>query len=480
MNKPSNARPSRRLVSLSVAAALLPAVLTGCNVSRAEAPATAAVAQAPVATHALPDFSSLIANVGNAVVNVSTVQKQAQNQAFGGDDSMQEFLRRFYGPGFQMPNQGPVHGIGSGFIVSPDGYILTNAHVVTNASEVTVKLTDRREFTAKVVGKDDRTDVALLKIDASGLPTVRIGDPKSVKVGQWVIAVGSPFGFDNSATAGIVSATSRSIPGDTYAPFIQSDVAVNPGNSGGPLFDVNGNVIGINSQIYSRTGGYMGVSFAIPIDVAMNVEQQLQQYGKVSHGRIGVAVQPVNQALAQSFGLKQPRGALVSSVDQDGPAAKAGIRSGDIILSFDGHKIDESTDLPRLVGDMKPGKNASVEVWRNGGTHDLNVTLGAMQPEKVAANDASGAEGGKLGLAVRPLTREEQSEAHAKGLLVENVTGAAERAGVQPGDVVLAVDGQPVASAEQMRQLVDKHGKHVALLIQRDQAQMYVPVEIAG
>jgi len=334
-----------------------------------------------------------------------------------------------------------------------------------------VKLTDRREFIAKVIGTDPKSDVALIRIDARDLPVVKIGNAKNVKPGQWVVAMGSPFGFENSVTAGIVSAKSRSLPGDGYVPFIQTDVAVNPGNSGGPLFDMDGNVIGINSQIYSQTGGYMGLSFAIPIDVAMHVKDELQKHGKVTRGRIGVAVQNVNQSLAQSFGLKKPEGALVSAVEDNGPAAKAGIKPGDVILAWNGTPVDESSSLPVLVADTAPGKTAQVRVWRDGKEQTLNLTVGTMpnENEKTASADSPASNSGKLGLAVR---------ASDEGLVVEDASGPAAAAGVQEGDVILAVNNQRVKSVEQLRRLLDKAGKHVALLVQRDEMKMYVPVDL--
>ena len=468
----------RNAVAAAVAAAFLPILFSGCTSGIAASQPGAAV-QTAAPARALPDFSTLVAQVGPAVVNISTTTTQTadKNQMpLDPNDPMYQFFRQFQMP---MPQQGPTRGIGSGFIISPDGYILTNAHVVDGASEVDVKLTDRREFNAKVVGKDTRSDIALLKIDASGLPTVKVGDPSKVKVGEWVLAMGSQFGFENSATAGIVSAKSRALPGDTYAPFIQTDVAVNHGNSGGPLFDLEGKVIGINSQIYTKSGGYMGVSFAIPIDVAMNVENQLQHTGKVSHGRIGVAIQEVNQSLAQSFGLKSPTGALVSSVSEDSPAARAGIKSGDVILSFNGKPVENSSDLPLMVGEMKPGQAADVHVWRNGSEHDLKVTVGAMPNEKLASNDAAATNSGKLGVAVRSLSSDEKAQIQAKGgLVVEQSSGAAARAGIRPGDVILALDNEPVTSAEQLRHLLDHAGKHVALLVQRQDAKMYVPIDL--
>jgi serine protease Do len=483
----------QKAVCAAVLAALLPAVFTGCSSSVAApfapAPAVqqrpAVQAQTPLQaqTQALPDFARLAEQAGPSVVNI-TVEKAAARKTSASppvdrNDPMYEFYRRFQMP---APKQGPMRGQGSGFIVSGDGYILTNAHVVAQADEVTVKLTDRREFTAKVVGTDPKSDIALLKIEARDLPMVQIGHSSDIKVGQWVAAMGSPFGFENTVTAGIVSATSRALGGDSYVPFIQTDVAVNPGNSGGPLFDLNGNVIGINSQIYSQTGGYQGVSFAIPIDMAMQIKDQLQRHGKVTRGRIGVAVQSVNQSLAQSFGLAKPEGALVSSVEDGSPAARAGLKAGDVILGFDGKRIDESAGLPALVAQTKPGQVASLRVWRDKAERTMAVTVGAMpEAKQTASADTAGAErnAGKLGAVVRPLTAEERKERHSNaGLLVEEVGGAAEKAGLQPGDVILALNHQSVNQPEQLRALLDKAGKQVALLVQRDEAKMYVPVDL--
>ena len=455
----------------AVLAALIPA-FAGCTASTAATPATAPVAtQSAAVARGVPDFTQLVKQAGPAVVNISvTKEAQVSQQSLPSDedDPMYQFFKRFAVP---MPKQAPVRGIGSGFIVSADGYILTNAHVVDGVKEVHVKLTDRREFTAKVIGVDKKTDVALIKIDAKNLPAVKIGESKDVQVGQWVAAVGSPFGFENSVTAGIVSATSRSLPGGNYVPFIQTDVAVNPGNSGGPLFDLDGNVVGINSQIYSASGGYMGLSFAIPIDVAMNVMQQLKSAGHVTRGRIGVAVQSVNQSLSQSFGLPKPEGALVSSVDDKGPAKRAGIRAGDVILAWNGKAIDDSSDLPVLVAGTKPGTRAEVKVWRDGAERTLGVTVGTMQDEKVAANDESDtqANSGKLGLMVQ------QGD---QGLVVAQASGPAAAAGVQPGDVILGVNNRPVKSVSELKSAVEKAGKHLALLVQRGDATVYVPVDL--
>ncbi len=435
----------------------------------------------------LPDFSGLVETYGPAVVNVTVVEKSetvANNMPqMSPNDPFYEFFRRFGQP---MPRGGtpqPSRGEGSGFIVSQDGYILTNAHVVNGASTVTVKLTDRREYTAKVVGVDERTDVAVIKIDAQGLPTVRIGDPSKLKPGEWVIAIGSPFGFENSVTAGIVSATSRSMGSNNYAPFIQTDVAVNPGNSGGPLFNMNGEVIGINSQIYSRTGGYMGLSFAVPIDVATNVQEQLVSTGKVTRSRIGVSIQDVDAQLADSFGLDRPRGALVGMVESDGPGAKAGIKAGDVILSIDGKKIETSAEVPRLVASTKPGETLDIEVWRNGAakrltarTEEIPDANGRVAARANAGEDASTS---KLGLAVRPLAPEEKRQAETSGsLVVENVTGPAAQAGVQPGDIILGVNGNTVKSLQDLQAAAKKGGKVVALLIERGDAQIFLPVRV--
>jgi serine protease Do len=449
------------------------------------APAAEAMAQpAPVAPQvavSLPNFRSIVETYGPAVVNITVTQRKDAGGAVPDMPGLDQnspfywFFRQFP----QMPH-GPqiMHGEGSGFIVSQDGYILTNAHVVDDASEVLVKLTDRREFKAKVVGTDRMSDIALIKIDAKDLPIVKLGNPSSVKVGDWVLAIGAPFGFENSATAGIVSAKGRSLPNEGYVPFIQTDVAVNPGNSGGPLFNMAGEVVGINSQIYSRTGGYMGVSFAIPINVAMSVEQQLREHGTVTRGRIGIGIQDVNQSLAESFGLPKPEGALVSSVDADGPAGKAGIKAGDVILKFDGKAIDSSSELPVQVAATKPGTKSTIEVWRNGGRKDIAVTVGELKGnETVAAAGAT--HGGRLGLAVHPLTPEEKSQSGiGNGLVVDSVNGPAEAAGIQPGDVVLSVNGTPVRSVGQLRSLVDHANKHVAVLVQRGDTRIFVPIDL--
>ena len=486
---------NRAKVTVVTAATLLGIAIAGCSGSFADNNPTDAAASSPppaIATAsrnvaaALPDFASLVEHYGAAVVNVAVVGKsQPVNDVPGmaPNDPFQEFFRRFGQPG--GPRGGgaqPQRGEGSGFIVSADGYILTNAHVVENADEVTVKTTDRREYTAKVVGSDESTDVAVLKIDAKNLPTVKLGDPAKLRPGEWVIAIGSPFGFENSVTAGIVSATSRPMPGSNYAaPFIQTDVAVNPGNSGGPLFNLNGEVVGINSQIYSRNGGYMGLSFAIPIDTANNVRQQLVSTGKVTRSRIGVSIQDVNAQLAESFGLDRPRGALVGMVEDDGPGAKAGIKAGDVILKVDGTEVDTSSQLPVMIAGKKPGSAVDIEVWRDGGTKRLTAkpTEIVEKGTKVALRgDDSADETAKLGLAVRALQEQEKRQVETSGdLVVEDVDGPAAAAGVQRGDIILGVNGKSVSSIDEFRSAARKtKGKVVALLIERDSAQIFVPV----
>ena len=461
------------------------------NASAASAASPALpVAAIPNPGVSLPDFTQIADRYGPAVVNISVTgtSKTAMDVAEGGEeadpfsnDPFSQFFRQFGGQGGlrPMPPHGmPTHGEGSGFIVSPDGLILTNAHVVRDAEEVVVKLTDRREFQAKVLGADPKTDVALIRIDARNLPTVPIGNPGNLKVGEWVLAIGSPFGFENSVTAGIVSAKRRSLPDDNYVPFIQTDVAVNPGNSGGPLFNTRGEVVGINSQIYSRSGGYQGLSFAIPINVAMQVKDQLIKTGHVSHARLGVTVQGVNQTLADSFGLSKPEGALVSEVEKGSPADKAGLQSGDVIRGVNGQPIVSSADLPSLIGQLMPGDVIKLEVWRNRKPIELNVKLGDAKNAEAAADAAPTlASREKLGLALRPLQPEEKAESGLDGgLLVEEVSGAAERAGVQPGDVLLSVNGARVSDVAQVRKAVAQAGKSVALLIQRGNTRIFVPV----
>jgi serine protease Do len=474
--------------STTVAVALVAAVAGGYAYrGRAQAaappPRPPLVNVAPPTTAALPDFSGIVQRYGPAVVNVSTtsaVKTAAPASPFGPLDPDDPFAQLF--KRFGIPEQrGPMiaRGLGSGFIVKSDGVILTNAHVVDGASEVKVKLTDKREFPAKVLGIDKTTDVAVLKIDARDLPTVDIGDASRTRVGEWVLAIGSPFGFENSATAGIVSGRSRSLPDAGYVQFLQTDVAVNPGNSGGPLFDTRGEVIGINSQIVSQSGGYMGLSFAIPIDVAMKVEQELLAHGKVVRGRLGLTVQDVSQSLAESFGLERPNGALVTSVEKDGPAARAKLQPGDVILGVSGKEVSSSSDLPPVVANMKPGTDAKLEVWRDHGRRTVDVRVGEAKDTVVAGAHNGSGEGGRLGLAVRPLTPDEKKQANVSGgLVVEDAEGPAARAGIQPGDVVLALNGTQVTSVEQLRQLVGNAGHHVALLVERGDTRIFVPIDV--
>ena len=456
-------------------------------VSEAQATVNPVTTQSPSASKSpmlLPNFADIVAQQGPAVVNISVSGTiKTGLSSFHGfpqvdpDDPFYDFFRRFHPQAPQGDET--MHALGSGFIVKPDGVILTNAHVVADADEVTVKLTDKREFKAKVIGFDKPSDVAVLKIDASNLPTVKIGDPQGSRVGEWVVAIGSPFGFENSVTAGIVSAKSRSLPDEGYVPFLQTDVAINPGNSGGPLFNLNGEVIGINSQIYSQSGGYQGLSFAIPIDVAMKVERQLIEHGKVSRGRLGIGVQEVNQQLANSFGLDKPAGALVSSVDRGSPADKAGIEPGDVILKYNGKAINLSEELPPLVADGAPGSTSKLEIWHAGKSKEVTVRLGEMKVASSKAETVTQAKG-KLGLAVRPLTGEdEESSEVSHGLVVENVTdGPAAKAGIQAGDIILAVNGQKVATVDELRSLVDKNQKHLALLVMRGDNKIYVPIQL--
>ncbi|HSD99108.1 MAG TPA: DegQ family serine endoprotease [Burkholderiales bacterium] len=444
---------------------------------------------APVAAAAqLPDFAELVDKQGPAVVNISTSQSarnpllpQAPN--LQEDDPFYEFFRRF------VPQPGPrefqSQSLGSGFIISQDGYILTNAHVVETADEINVKLTDKREFKAKVIGADRRTDVALIKIEASGLPAVRFGDPAKLRVGEWVLAIGSPFGFENTVTAGIVSAKGRSLPQENYVPFIQTDVAVNPGNSGGPLFNLRGEVVGINSQIYSKSGGFMGLSFAIPIDVANDIAQQLRTTGKVTRGRIGVVIQPLTKELADGFGLARPQGALVNSVEKGGPADKAGIEPGDVILRFNGKAVASSEDLPRIVGATRPGAKATMQVWRNKEARDVQVVVAEMQDDRARQSRRGGKPPAVLpsqyGLALSDLTDAQRKELKVSGgVLVENVQGAGQRAGVRRGDVILAINNQDVKSVEQFNQMMGQFdkGSIVALLVRRGANSLYIPMRV--
>jgi serine protease Do len=430
----------------------------------------------------LPDFTDLVERQSPAVVNITTTQdvrQRARKPRLPEADEMFEFFRRMVPPEGQgmLP---PKRGQGSGFMISSDGYILTNTHVIDEVDEVVVKLNDKREFRAKVIGTDKRTDVALLKINASNLPSVRIGDPARLKVGEWVLAIGAPFGFENSATAGIVSAKGRSLPQENYVPFIQTDVAVNPGNSGGPLFNLRGEVVGMNSQIISRSGGYMGLSFAIPIDVAMDVADQLKSSGKVNRGRLGVSIQEVTADLAESFGLGSPRGALVADVEAGSPADKAGVQVSDIILKFDNKSINSSIDLPRLVGATKPGTLSTLTIWRKGAQRELNVKVGEMADESITAKAPEARPSNRAGLAVIELTREQKSVLKIdNGVLVEDATGPAARAGIQSGDVIVAVNNQEVNSPDEFDRLInDPARKSAALLVKRGDSAHYVSVRL--
>jgi len=444
----------------------------------------------------LPDFTELAEKQGPAVVNISTTQvtrgSQGMQFPFDENDPAFEFFKRFIPrpPGGATPREFENKSLGSGFVISGDGYILTNAHVVDGADEVTVRLTDKREFKAKIIGADKRTDVALLKIEASGLPVVKLGEPSQLKVGEWVVAIGSPFGFDNSVTAGIVSAKGRSLPQENYVPFIQTDVAINPGNSGGPLFNMRGEVVGINSQIYSRSGGYMGVSFAIPIDVALDIQNQLRASGKVSRGRLGVVIQEVSKDLAESLGLSKPMGAVVNAVEKGGPADKAGLEPGDVILKFDGKPINASADLPRLVAATKPGAHATVQVWRKGATRDIAVTVGEMVEEKTASSRQGRGvkppeqQANRLGLVVSELNAEQKRELKmSSGLLIEDVRGTGSRADLRPGDVIIALISKgattEIKTVDQFNKLLAQFekGSNVTLLVRRGEMQTFVTIK---
>ncbi|WP_028995613.1 DegQ family serine endoprotease [Azonexus hydrophilus] len=456
---------------------------------------TVGLAQAQ--SRGLPDFTELAEKQGPAVVNISTTQTvrgQAGAMPFPFDESDPAFelFKRFFPRvpgGGAAPREFDNKSLGSGFFISDDGYLLTNAHVVDGAEEVTVRLTDKREFKARIVGADKRTDVALLKIEASGLPFVKLGDPSRLKVGEWVVAIGSPFGFDNSLTAGVVSAKGRSLPQENYVPFIQTDVAINPGNSGGPLFNLNGEVVGINSQIYSRSGGYMGVSFAIPIDVAMDIQQQLRMSGKVNRGRIGVVIQEVSKELADSLGLARPMGAVVNAVERDGPAEKAGIEAGDVILRFDGKAVETSADLPRMVAATRPGMRSVVQVWRKGKLRDIAVVVGQMADESQAAarppraGRAPERSANRLGLVVGELSAEQRRALRIDGgLVIEEVRGAAARAELRQGDIIIALihrgSTTELKSAEQFNKLLAQldRNTNVTLLIRRGEMQTFVTV----
>ncbi|RYF79499.1 MAG: DegQ family serine endoprotease [Comamonadaceae bacterium] len=487
------ATPPKKLHSLVLAGAL--ALFGGAAWL---APASTAQAQA-AALRALPDFADLVDQVGPSVVNIRTVEKVAQRGPNGApmDEEMQELFRRFFGPNFpgaprqgrpstpqEEPQQQRPRGVGSGFILSADGYVMTNAHVIEDASEVIVTLADKREFKARIVGTDQRTDVAVVKLDATGLPAVKVGDISKLRVGEWVMAIGSPFGLENTVTAGIVSAKQRDT--GSYLPFIQTDVAINPGNSGGPLINMRGEVVGINSQIYSRSGGFMGISFSIPIDEAIQVSEQLRTSGRVSRGRIGVQIAEVSREVAESIGLGKPQGALVRGVEDGSPGQKAGVEAGDIIVKFNGTAIDKPSDLPRLVGATKPGTKTTVTVFRRGSMRDLSVTVAEVEPDQAAraprareesepAATASAA-AKSLGLVVNDLTAEQKKELKLRGgVRVQASAESAQRAGLREGDVILSVGNTEVASVKEFDAAVAKaeKGKPLSVLYRRGEWAQY-------
>ena len=441
----------------------------------------------------LPDFTRLAKENSPAVVNISTTQKVRRRLPPGfempdlpEDSPWGDLLRKFFGDGDGLPEGHGAQSLGSGFIIEPDGYIVTNYHVVRDAEEIIVRLQDRRELKARVVGKDERSDIALLKVEAKDLPVVRIGRSAELEVGEWVMAIGSPFGFDHSVSVGVVSAMGRSLPSESYVPFIQTDVAINPGNSGGPLFNLDGEVVGINSQIYSRTGGFMGLSFAIPIDVAMDVVRQLKTKGRVERGMLGILIQDVNRDLAESFGMDRPRGAVVLRVLPDTPAEKAGFKVGDVVVEYDGRPIERSADLPLLVGRTPVGKKVKVKVIRQGRRKTLTVRVGELREdvEQAATGGGEGtARSGRLGLEVEELSEAQRRRLNLRdqGVLVRRVhRGPAAEAGIRRGDVILMLDGKPVRSVRQFRKLVDRlpAGKSVPVLVQRGNSPMFLALRL--
>ncbi|MDX1803117.1 MAG: DegQ family serine endoprotease [Alcanivorax sp.] len=456
-------------------------LLAACNEHQkpTQAQSRAQDNQAPLVT-GLPDFTKLVEKEGPAVVNISTVSHPDASDQKNMQEQIPEFFRRFFdqfgNPGEQMPKpeDQEIRSLGSGFIISSDGYVLTNNHVVKDADEIMVRLQDRRELKAKLVGADDQSDIALLKVDADNLPVADIGSSDRLKVGEWVLAIGAPFGFDSSVTAGIVSAKGRNLPTDNYVPFIQTDVAINPGNSGGPLFNMKGQVVGINSQIVSRSGGYMGLSFAIPIDMAMDVVNQLKTNGKVSRGWLGVLIQDVNHDLADSFGLDKPMGALVSQVMENSPAKKAGLKPGDVIVSFNGKEIQRSSDLPKMVGQVKPDTKVSLEVIRDGDRKDLDVTIGLLpdNPRQALLGGGAADNGQALGLTVRAASPAELAKQNvSNGVVVTSVDdGLAGKAGIQQGDILVSLNNQSLNSPDDFAKAVaglpDKGS--VAVLVSRD------------
>ena len=456
---------------------------SGALLSATPAVASGLAPQATVATTQLPDFVQLVEKYGKGVVNISTVREARVVEGadpFGFDERHAEIFRRF---GFPFPfgggpRQEPERrGTGSGFIISADGLILTNHHVVDGADEIKVRLTDNREFTGKVLGSDAKTDIAVVKIEAKDLPYLTMGNSDELKVGEWVAAIGSPFGLDNTVTSGIVSAKSRKLPSDQYVPFIQTDVAVNPGNSGGPLFNMKGEVVGINSQIFSTSGGFMGLSFAIPSNLAMQIKDQLVKNGKVTRGRIGVVIQSVTQDLAESFGMKAPKGAIVSQVEKDGPAAKAGLQEGDIITAVNGKAIDDSVDMPVIIGSMAPGSIAKLSIIRNNKDMTLDVKVEEAPNESASSNASKTAAANKLGVTVRPLNDEEKAKAETEGLLVTESTGAARKAGIREGDIIVNVNGVKIKKTDDLARVLEKN-KNLRVLVQRRDGRIFMPVRL--
>lgn len=456
---------------------------SGALLSATPAVASGLAPQATVATTQLPDFVQLVEKYGKGVVNISTVREARVVEGadpFGFDERHAEIFRRF---GFPFPfgggpRQEPERrGTGSGFIISADGLILTNHHVVDGADEIKVRLTDNREFTGKVLGSDAKTDIAVVKIEAKDLPYLTMGNSDELKVGEWVAAIGSPFGLDNTVTSGIVSAKSRKLPSDQYVPFIQTDVAVNPGNSGGPLFNMKGEVVGINSQIFSTSGGFMGLSFAIPSNLAMQIKDQLVKNGKVTRGRIGVVIQSVTQDLAESFGMKAPKGAIVSQVEKDGPAAKAGLQEGDIITAVNGKAIDDSVDMPVIIGSMAPGSIAKLSIIRNNKDMTLDVKVEEAPNESASSNASKTAAANKLGVTVRPLNEEEKAKAETEGLLVTESTGAARKSGIREGDIIVNVNGVKIKKTDDLARVLEKN-KNLRVLVQRRDGRIFIPVRL--
>ncbi len=448
-----------------------------------------------VDARSLPEFTKLAKENSPAVVNISTTQKRPelpnlqqipQMPDLPEDSPLNDFFRHFFGDGMG-PNTQPVSSLGSGFIIAEDGYVITNHHVVNGADEIIVRLNDRREFVATLIGSDKQTDIAVLKIEAKGLPVVNIGSSKDLEVGEWVLAIGSPFGFDYSVTSGIVSALGRSLPNENYIPFIQTDVAINPGNSGGPLFNLDGEAVGVNSQIYSRTGGFMGLSFAIPMDIVMNVYQQIKESGSVSRGWLGVMIQDVTRELAESFGMSKPGGALVAKVLPDSPAAKAGINTGDIIMAFNGHAIDMSSELPPVVGTSRIGQSVPVKILRNGKEKTLKVLIDSLPGEESLASTKPSKgktiSDNRLNIKVKDLTKEQREELQVEnhGVLVEEVSkGAAQDAGIIAGDVILLIDNKKISNSKVLKELIKSlpSGKAVPVLIQRDANPMFLAIKI--